>query len=490
MNKALALAVGEQSTAGASLPRAEHEESAIQREHGSYRDRDGTVFYRGGRVFRSLSAEAAGNWQTLQEAPFFEACRNSGQIIESWDVDAREAGWPAAESAAVLEHARVPFISYPYEWTFGMLKDAALLQLDLLRKALASDMILKDSTPYNIQWRGVHPVFIDIPSFEPLKPGEPWVGYRQFCELFLYPLMLQAYKGIDYKPWLRGRIDGIPAADMRGLMSSRDLLRPGVLLHVIAQSALQQRYSESKTNVRSELAEAGFGKALIVRNVEKLQGIVSKLAPRRTKTEWSDYDRTHSYDEAEFNRKVEFVRNAAATRRWRLAWDLGCNTGTFSRIVDEHADHVVAMDGDWMAIEHFYQREKSGNGSKTILPLVINLADASPNQGWLGAERKGLAERGRPELTLCLALIHHIVIGANIPLADFIGWLASLRTAVVIEFVGREDEMVQTLLANRKDQYDDYHPENFRAVLAEHFDIKAEQDLKGGKRRIFFAEVK
>jgi hypothetical protein len=491
VTKALALAVGEQSTAGASLPRAgEQDTSAIQREHGSYRDRDGTVFYRGGRVFRSLSGEAAENWRRLQQAPFFETCRDSGKIIESWDVDAREAGWPTAESAAILEHARVPFISYPYEWTFGMLKDAALLQLDLLRKALASDMILKDSTPYNIQWRGVHPVFIDIPSFEPLKQGEPWVGYRQFCELFLYPLMLQAYKGIDYKPSLRGRIDGIPSADMRGLMSSRDMLRPGVLLHVIAQSALQQRYSDSKSNVRGALAEAGFGKALIVRNVEKLQGIVSKLAPRRTKTEWSDYDRTHSYDEAEFNRKVEFVRNAASTRRWRLAWDLGCNTGTFSRIVDEHADHVVAMDGDWMAIEHFYQREKSGNGSKSILPLVINLADASPNQGWLGAERKGLAERGRPELTLCLALIHHIVIGANIPLADFIGWLASLRTAVVIEFVGREDEMVQTLLANRKDQYADYHPENFRAVLAEHFDIKAEQDLKGGKRRIFFAEVK
>ncbi len=143
-----------------------------------------------------------------------------------------------------------------------------------------------------------------------------------------------------------------------------------------------------------------------------------------------------------------------------------------------------------MAIENFYQREKAGAASRSILPLVVNLTDASPNQGWRGAERKGLAERGRPELTLCLALIHHIVISANVPLADFIDWLAGLGTAVVIEFVGREDEMVQILLANREDQYDDYQPEIFRQLLAARFEIKAEQDLKGGKRRIYFAEPK
>ena len=121
---------------------------------------------------------------------------------------------------------------------------------------------------------------------------------------------------------------------------------------------------------------------------------------------------------------------------------------------------------------------------------MVNLADASPNQGWLGRERKGLAERGRPELTLCLALIHHIVITANIPMAQFIGWLADLGTSVVIEFVGREDEMVQVLLQNREDQYDDYHEESFRALLAARFDILAEQELKGGKRRAFFAQPK
>lgn len=458
----------------------------LEHELGSFRDRNGSVFYRDGRILRSLSPRALANWQRLEAAPFFARRRAEGSIVET-----RAAGDPAPDgAAALLEHARIPFVSYPYEWTFGMLKDAALLHLELMRDALAADMILKDSTPYNVQWNGVHPVFIDVPSFEPLAPGEPWVGYRQFCELFLYPLMLQAYKGVDFRPWLRGRIDGIAADDMRRMMSARDLMRPGVLLHVAAQSALQSRYAGSGRDVKGSLARAGFGKALIENNVAKLSRLVAGLSPGRSRTEWSEYDRTHSYDTAEHERKAEFVRRAAATRRWKLVWDLGCNTGTFSRIADAHADCVVAMDADWMAVEHLYRRERAGEGSRTLLPLVVNLADASPNQGWRGAERKGLAERGRPELTLCLALVHHVVITANVPLAAFIGWLADLGTAVVIEFVGRDDEMVQALLANREDQYDDYHPETFRRLLAERFDIADEQPLKGGKRHIFFARPK
>lgn len=471
--------------------RAEAEEpadgNALEREAGSYRDRNGTVFYRGGRVYRTLSACALANWQRLSEQAFFERHRKKGSIVDT--RTAMVDGLPRA--SGILEHARIPFVSYPYEWTFGMLKDAALLQLELLRDALAADMILKDSTPYNVQWSGTRPVFIDIPSFEPLRKGQPWVGYRQFCELFLYPLMLKAYKGIDYRPWLRGRIDGIPADEMHRLMSSRDLMRPGVLLHVAAQSALQRRYSGGgKVDVRGTLAEAGFDKRIIEANVAKLSSLVARLAPKAGKSEWSEYDRTHSYDAAEFERKAEFVRRAAATRRWRLVWDLGCNTGTFSRMVAEHAEHVVAMDGDWRAIERLYEREKDEGSSRSILPLVVNLADASPNQGWLGSERKGLAERGTPQLTLCLAVIHHVVISANIPLAEFIGWLADLGTAIVIEFVGREDEMVQTLLANREDQYDDYNPANFRALLENRFEIDADEPLKGGKRHIYFARPK
>ncbi|MCR4264710.1 hypothetical protein [Nitratireductor sp. ZSWI3] len=462
-------------------------QTGTEHEPGSYRDRNGAVFYRDGRVFRHVSRRALENWQVLEKAPFFHALSREGKVVATRTVDPLSEDIDLGTWAGVIEHARIPFISYPYEWSFSMLKDAALLHLELVRKALGADMILKDSSAYNIQWDGVRPVFIDIPSFEPLREGEPWVGYRQFCELFLYPLMLRAYKGIDFRPWLRGRIDGIPAEEMRRLMSARDLLRPGVLMHVVAQDTLQRRYGSAGGDMRGTLADAGFNKTLIERNIEKLTALVERLVPAGGKTVWSDYECTHSYDAAERERKIAFVRKAAATRRWRRAWDLGCNTGVFSRIAAEQADHVIAMDGDWMAIEQLYRREKIQDGAGNILPLVMNLADASPNQGWDGAERKDLAERGRPELVLCLALVHHIAISANIPLAAFVDWLTGLGAAVVIEFVGREDEMVQALLANRDDQYDDYHPDTFRDLLAARFDIKAEEPLKGGKRRIYFA---
>jgi hypothetical protein len=323
------------------------------------------------------------------------------------------------------------------------------------------------------------------------------VGYRQFCELFLYPLMLTAYRGVDFRPWLRGRIDGITAEEMRRLMSARDLARSGVLLHVVAHGALQRRYAGSGRNVRGTLTEAGFGKSLIETNIDKLTAIVRRLAPKRTRSEWSEYERGHSYAAADVDEKAAFVERAAASRRWRLAWDLGCNTGAYARIVTPHADCVVAMDADAMVVEVLYRRLRdeaatppSAAARAPILPLVVNLADASPNQGWLGAERKGLAERGRPQLTLCLALVHHVVITHNIPLSSFLDWLAGLGTAVVIEFVGRDDEMVEALLAGRDDQYDDYHPAIFRELLTDRFAITAEQPIKDGKRQLYFAEPK
>jgi len=455
-------------------------------EPGSYRDRNGAVFYRGGAVYRGISARALENWERLSAAPFFSDFAAQGRIVPTERVPRATPGEAGREWAALLRHERIPFVSYPYEWTFGMLKDAALLHLDLMLAALAEGMILKDSSAYNIQWRGAEPVFIDIPSFEVLARGEPWVGYRQFCELFLYPLMLQAYRGVDFRPWLRGMIDGIPAETMRRLLSARDLFRPGVLLHVAAQAALQRRYSGGG-NVRGSLARAGFDKRLIVNNVTKLKKIVSALEPAGARTTWADYAQTHSYDAAEFEAKRDFVERAAASRRWQLVWDIGCNTGTFSRIAAAHADSVVSMDGDWMAIEQLYRAQKLRPDAKKILPLVVNLADPSPSQGWRGVERKSLPERGRPDLTLCLALIHHVVIGATLPMRDFIGWLASLGTSLVIEFVGRDDEMVQTLLANKDDQYSDYRPEVFETLLAERFDIRDERPLKGGKRIIYFA---
>ncbi len=457
------------------------------REPGSFRDRNSTVFYYNGEILRGVGTKALANWNRLTATRFFGDFTSRGRIVPTELVREPKPGIAGEAWAAVLKHDVIPFVSCPYEWTFGMLKDAALLHLELMLAALEENFILKDSSPYNVQWQGARPVFIDIPSFEVLEQGRPWVGYRQFCELFLYPLMLLAYKGVDFRPWLRGSIDGIPAASLRPLLSLRDLMRPGVALHVVAHNALQRRYSGRERNVTSALAQAGFDKRLIVRNVLNLRKVIVGMAPPSDKSTWSDYAGTHSYGEADLAAKRDFVSCAAGFRRWRRVWDLGCNTGTFSRIAARHADYVVAMDSDWMAVEQLYQSQKQQPDGGSILPLVVDLSDPSPGQGWRGRERKSLPDRGKPDLTLCLALIHHVVIGENIPMPDFLRWLADLGTALVIEFVSRDDEMVEMLLRNKDDQYDDYRPEVFESSLSEHFEIRDRQSLKGGRRSIYFA---
>jgi 2-polyprenyl-3-methyl-5-hydroxy-6-metoxy-1,4-benzoquinol methylase len=391
--------------------------------------------------------------------------------------------------AAVLKHQIIPFVSYPYEWSFGMLKDAALLMLELLLVALDEDMILKDSSAFNVQWKGAKPIFIDLPSFERLTLGEPWVGYRQFCQMFLYPLFLLAYKNVSFQPWLRGSIDGIEPEHCNNLMSVRDLLRPGVFMHVYLQTKAQAKYAQTQKDTKGDLRAAGFNKALIKANVSRLDKIIRGLTWKRAGSQWSDYANDNSYTGTDREIKMGFVREMVLSRPWNLVWDLGCNIGVFSRIAAENARYVVAMDADQLSIERFYQALKA-EGNTSILPLVSNLADASPNLGWRGLERKSLTERGKPDLTLCLALIHHVVISANIPLKEFIDWLASLGTSLVIEFVTKEDPMVKTLLRNKQDNYADYEIKYFEQCLDRVFEVAQRKMLASGTRILYFAHAK
>nr|MDQ3823610.1 methyltransferase [Actinomycetota bacterium] len=245
-------------------------------------------------------------------------------------------------------------MSYPYEWSFAMLQEAATLQLDLLLEALDDDVVIKDGSSYNVQWRGAAPVFVDVGSLEPLRPGEAWAGYRQFCSLALYPLLLQAYRGVPFNAWLRGSLEGIGPAEMRRVLSLRDLARPGVLTHVRLHSALERRHGASDRDVGSELRDAGFGKELIRANVRRLRRLVQRLEPPPADSAWTRYGPTTTYEEADAERKADFVRRAAASRRHRLVWDLGTGHGRHARIAAEHADYTVALDADPTVVERLF----------------------------------------------------------------------------------------------------------------------------------------
>ena len=461
-------------------------------EPGSFRDPDSRVFTTDGRVLRLLSEQGLADWRQLSSSPLFQELVDEGRLVATEEVE-EAASFPEAIHggvAGVLEHDVIPFVSYPYEWSFEMLRDAALLQLEILRRALESGLILKDSTPYNVQFQGAAPVFIDVGSFEPLREGEPWAGYRQFCMLFLYPLLLQAWKDVPFQPWLRGSLSGITPHEMRNLLSFRDRFRRGTLTHVVLHDRLEQRYEEKEADAKGELQKAGFKHELIVANVKGLERLIRRLDWKGARTVWTDYglETTYSADDAE--RKARFVTDAAASELPNLVWDIGCNEGVHSRIAAEYAEHVVAMDADGAVVDRLYRKLKD-EGDRKILPLNVDIVDPPPALGWSGSERQHLPRRGRPDLTLCLALIHHVSIAGNVPIVEFLDWLRANTGSLVIEWVAPEDPMAHRLLARKRpNDHPDYRSDWFESCLAERFDVIRSEALAEGKRTLYLARAK
>jgi SAM-dependent methyltransferase len=258
-------------------------------------------------------------------------------------------------------------------------------------------------------------------------------------------------------------------------------------MHVILQAALQNRHSNATSNVKQSLKKAGFKKELIVHNVVNLRRLIKKLQLKQSRSTWSNYINEHSYSNRDIEDKKSFVRNITSSNKYDIVWDLGCNTGTFSKLAAENTEYVIAIDYDPLTINHLYLSLKN-TSSTNILPLVGNLADPSPNIGWRNLERKPLQKRGKPDLIMALALIHHLVIGANIPLDEAIHWFAELGGDLLIEYIDKNDLMTQKLLANKDDHYSDYTQTNLERLLAQHFNRIDKKPLESGTRILYFAQ--
>ncbi len=461
-------------------------------ETGSFRDWDGRIFTAESRILRALTSSGLAEWKALEGTDFFARFTESGELVLTEETDdetvrAVQRADPGGIWVAALSHERVPFVSYPYEWSFSVLKDAALLQLRLTSAALAEGFVLKDASPYNVQWRGSQPLFIDVGSFERVRAGEPWAGYRQFCMLYLYPLMLEAYRGVPFQPWLRGSVDGIAPSDFRAVFTARDALRRGMLRDVFLHASLERRYADRGAEVKQELDAAGFDSRLIESTVNRLARLVTRLRSRAAESAWEDYRRTCNYTDPDTDAKERFVRSSVEQRSRSLVWDLGCNDGRYARIASETAAFTVAIDSDRGVIDALYSSLRSERNPK-ILPLVADLADPSPPLGWRQRERLTLLDRGNPDLVLCLALVHHLSISRNVPLREIVDWLRDLDSELVVEFAGREDPMVQRLLSGKRiDAHPDYDRAGFERLLEERFEVLDELELPSGTRTLYFA---
>jgi hypothetical protein len=464
---------------------------------GSFRDPASRVFVGPEGVFRALSATGLEDWRALAASATFERFSASGGLIGTEECGAADLPAPVAEGvrtgltgdvAGVLRHERVPFVSYPYEWSFAMLREAALLQLDLMLSALDDGLILKDASPYNVQWRGARPVFVDVGSFERLREGEPWAGYRQFCSLYLNPLLLQAYRGIPFQGLLRGSMDGISPAEADRYFSARDHLRRGVLTHVHLHSRLEAgNAARAGGEAQREVREAGFKSELIRANVRRLRKLVQRLDWSPGSSAWSGYRDANTYTEDTVLAKEEFVAAALRSAAPGLVWDVGANDGAYSRIAAAAGARVVALDSDHATVDALY-RALAAEGSESILPLVADITDPSPGLGWRGSERAPLEERGRPDVALCLAVVHHLAISGNLPLREVVAWMRSLDAVVVVEFPPRTDPMVARLLSGKgPDANPDYDLETFESLLSERFSIGRRERLAGDGRVLYVA---
>jgi SAM-dependent methyltransferase len=455
----------------------------IRPEGGSFRDPASRVWLAGPRVLRCFDDDAARTFHAAAAAGLLDDLERRGAVVGWQTVAAAEASEVQAlapGAALVLEHPRVPFVSYPYEWPFAMLKAAALLTLEIQTAALAAGFTLKDATPYNVQFIGTRPVFIDLGSFERYHDGVPWAPYTQFCRLFLYPLLLEALRGVPYQPELRSSLEGLEAARLGRLLRARDKLRPSVLRDVVLQGWLE-RWSGAGDD-RQALASARIDRRALLRLLGRLRDAVGRLDSGITASPWTAYDEHDAYP-AEARRVKERTIDAVVRAAPRaLVWDLGCNVGRFSALAAHGAAFVVALDADPAVVNRLALA-----GSTNVLPLVVDVLNPSPDQGWAGAERLSLVRRGRPDLVLCLGLLHHLVVRGQVPLAEVVRWLAGLGGDVVVEYVPTDDPGFGKLVRWRTGPHHTVSEPALERALAEHFDAVRRTPLAPSGRVLYAA---
>ncbi len=463
------------------VPETARAAAPVERIAGSYRDPAGFVYRRDGTVFRQIDETFAPEWDHFLDSGLYGRLAESSIVIRHEDADLSLAAEPPAYR--VIQPEPIDVISFPYEWSFSQLQDAALLTLRAQALALEAGMTLRDASAYNVQFQRGRPLLIDSLSFERAQPGRPWVAYRQFCEHFLAPLALMARVDIRLGGLLRDHLEGIPLDLAARLLPGRTRFSFGLGPHIHLHARAQRQHADDNAGPQEDTTASMSPKRLATL-IESLRDTVSGLSWEPAGTAWADYADNTSYDDEATAAKVAAVRGALTAIGGTRAWDLGANTGRYSRVAADAGYRVVALDIDPAAVERGYRAIRA-DGREDILPLLADITDPSPPLGWGSAERAGLLERIETDVILALALVHHLAIGSNVPLPMIASLFARLARDAIVEFVPKEDAMVQRLLAFREDVFADYTIEGFRDAFAPYFELVTETPIVGSARTVF-----
>jgi hypothetical protein len=460
---------------------------------GSFRDPAGFVFTHNKTVYRQVNKTGQTDYDYFMSSGLYDALVKAGLITEHREVKSLPSLPADGQRYKILQPTRVPFISYPYEWSFDQLRDVALLTLRILKLSLEHGMILKDASAYNIQFVGNKPILIDTLSFAVYKPGQAWEGYKQFCEHFVGPLALAHYATPDLLKIQRAYLDGIPLGITSRLLPQRARLRGGLLSHIFIHASSSKRHqgnqvtnSTSKTRTVSSFAMQGI--------IGSLEAIVKKLRPANRKTEWGDYYSFTNYSDTAFKTKravvKELIQKALPKPEASMVWDVGANNGEFSEVAAELGAYTVAFDIDEIAVTCNYRSKRERAVADKMLPLVQDLTNPSPDLGWNQAERASMISRGPADVVLALAIIHHLAIGNNVPFPEMAKFFASIAKNLIIEFVPKEDSKVQILLSSRPDIFVEYDAKHFESAMSEYFTITKKVPVKDSRRTIYLFKNK
>lgn len=448
----------------------------------SFRDRSGYIFNKNEILYRQVNQIYKDDYNQLMSSGLYQQLVTENLLIPHIETTAVSGN---KDAYRILQPKTVPFISYPYEWCFSQLKDAALTMLLIQKTALGFGMTLKDSSAYNIQFYNGKPILIDTLSFERYSVGSPWVAYRQFCQHFLGPLFLMKYGDLRCGRFLRLFLDGIPLDLTSSLLPKRTWARLSALLHIHLHAKLQKQYNQKSTIKQNHKISLLKLKTLI----DSLHATIEQLKLKKEKTEWSNYYETVHYSIESLEDKKKIVHEYLHKTKAKIVWDVGANTGAFSALIDTPETRVIAFDADPLATEKHYITCKK-NSQSHILPLIIDLTNPSANIGWAHEERDSLIKRGPADTVLALALIHHLAIGNNLPFNKIAEFFKNTCSSLIIEFVPKEDPKVQQLLASRKDIFPDYTQKKFEEIFSQFFNIIEKKPIKESTRTLYLIKSK
>lgn len=446
----------------------------------SFRDPSGTVCNDNGKIYRKIYNVYKNEYNFLIRSGLYKELIKLKLLIPHKEIETKEAG-----VFKVVQPVKIPFVTYPYEWCFSQLKDAALTTLRIQMIAIKFGMILKDASIFNIQFYKGKPILIDTLSFRIYKTEQTWIAYHQFCTHFLAPLLLMTYVHPALNRLLRIYLDGIPLELASHLLPIRCWVNPAIISHIHIHARMQNRFGKSKINNKKRL----FGKIALLGLIENLQNIIEKLSLNLKTSKWSDYYLDNNYSVRAFANKKKIVSVLLREIKADVVWDLGANCGIFSHLAAKQKIFTISFDEDPLVVEKNYLFCKK-NTVNNCLPLVLDITNPTPSVGWDGKERVSIFERGPADAVLALALIHHLVIANNIPFEKICSFLSRICNKLVIEFIPKEDSQVQLLLQNRLDIFDNYNSKSFEAAFCKSFSIKKIIEIPGSKRSIYLMENK